>query len=78
MRAPTPTSVMRSAAQCSISPARMRFSIYSRLRFSMMIELDAPHVQKPRQHQAGGARSDDADLRAHDYSPGRNVLSRRL
>ncbi len=34
--------------------------------------LDALQVKKPRQHQAGGARSDDADLGAHI------VLSRLL
>ena len=40
--------------------------------------LDALQVQEPRQHQAGGARSDDADLRTHELFSPRLVLTRRL
>src|SRR6516165_11334506 len=38
IRSPTPVSIRRSLAHCSMSPARMRLSMYSRLRFSRITD----------------------------------------
>ena len=59
---PSPSSVSRSTVPCSRTPARTRFSTYSRLRSSRTTRLDALAREQMGQHQAGRARAHDPDL----------------
>ncbi len=68
-RSPAPIASSRSTVPCSSTPARMRFSQWSRLRLSSTTDSIAAAAQELRQHEAGRPRADDPDLSARDGHP---------
>ena len=61
----TPAARRSSTVGCSSTPARTRFSTYSRLRDSSTTESMPASVQQVGEQQAGRTGADDADLGAH-------------